>query len=420
MLDHLAAYEMKSATQPMSGVPSRLIKALHDARRHTLALVADLNDEQLIGPRLEIVNPLLWEIAHIAWFQEYWVLRHLNGRAPILPDGDALYDSAKVAHETRWDLPLPSRTKTLAYMQEVLNRITDQYQHQEEIDAQAEYFLSLALFHEDMHDEAFGYTRQTLGYPKPCFDEHGKTPASDGLNASEDLKDAQIPGGTFLLGSLPDRPFVFDNETDAHEVEVNAFAISRTAVTNAEFAAFVNDRGYEREEFWSEAGWRWRQSVKAQHPVYWQRDGGEWLRREFDQLVPLESSLPVLHVNCYEAESYCHWARRRLPSEAEWEMAASTEPNDEGSAISDRTRRFPWGDEPPTATRANLDWRGGGCIAVCALPESDSAFGCRQMIGNVWEWTASDFNAYPGFKPGPYQEYSAPWFGDHRVLRGGC
>jgi iron(II)-dependent oxidoreductase len=234
------------------------------------------------------------------------------------------------------------------------------------------------------------------------------------------LGEAQISGGRFLLGSLPDRPFVFDNEMDAHEVQVEPFLISRTAVTNVEFAAFVDDRGYEREEFWSDAGWRWRQNEKARHPVYWQRDDGNWLRREFDQFVPLESWLPVLHVSWYEAEAFCGWAKRRLPTEAEWEMAATTEANDEGNAGSNRKRTFPWGDDSPTATRANLDWRAGGCIDVRALPDSDSTFGCRQMIGNVWEWTASDFNAYPGFKAGAYREYSAPWFGDHKVLRGGC
>src|SRR5262249_8309316 len=127
------------------------LDALQDARRHTLALISDLQDEQLMGPRLQIVNPLLWEIGHVAWFQEHWVLRHLNGRPPLLPHGDKLYDSATVAHDTRWDLPLPSRAQTLQYMQEVLDRITDRYLGRE-LDPQAEYFLSLALFHEDMHD----------------------------------------------------------------------------------------------------------------------------------------------------------------------------------------------------------------------------------------------------------------------------
>jgi iron(II)-dependent oxidoreductase len=396
------------------------LAALQDARQHTLALIADLNSEQLMGPRLQIVNPLLWEIGHLAWFQEYWVLRHLNDRAPILPKGDTLYDSATVAHDTRWDLPLPSRAQTLAYLQEVLNRIIDQYQHKEELDPRAKYFLSLALFHEDMHDEAFGYTRQTLGHAKPSFDGSNESSANSNAITDVDLGDAQIPGGRLLLGSLPDRPFTFDNEMDAHEVQIEPFAISRTAITGSQFAAFVDERGYEREEFWSSEGWRWRRGVNATHPVYWERDGKQWLRRDFDRLVPLEDYLPVLHVNWFEAESFCRWAKRRLPTEAEWEMAASCEPSVNGAAVSEQKRRFPWGEKPAESGQANLDWRGGGCIDVRGLPESDSAFGCRQMIGNAWEWTASDFNPYPGFKPGPYKEYSAPWFGDHKVLRGGC
>ncbi len=401
-----------------------VIEALREARRRTLALVADLTDEQMMGSRLEIVNPLLWEIGHVAWFQEYWALRHLNGLSPILPNGDALYDSAKVAHETRWDIPLPSRTQTLAYLQDVLDRIIDRGPAKD-ADGKAAYFLTLGLFHEDMHDEAFGYTRQTLGYPKPSFHSVGDTPQSTENSATQgslaaQSGDTQIPGGRFLLGSVPDRPFVFDNEMNRHEVEVKPFSISKTAVTNAEFAEFVDGRGYERREFWSDAGWRWRESVSAEHPVYWQRESNEWFRRNFDQIGPLEDYLPVLHVNWYEADAFCRWARRRLPSEAEWEMAASAEPTTDGRVISEHERRFPWGVEAPKANRANLDWRAGGCIDVRALAEGDSAFGCRQMIGNVWEWTASDFNPYPGFVPGPYKEYSAPWFGNHKVLRGGC
>jgi iron(II)-dependent oxidoreductase len=417
------------------------LDALHDAYRHTLDLIADLSDEQLIGPRLDIVNPLLWEIGHVAWFQEYWVLRHLNGGAPALPHGDALYDSAQVAHHTRWDLPLPPRAQTLAYLQRVLDQITDRYQQLESIDGQAEYFLSLALFHQDMHNEAFGYTRQTLAYPQPRFDSSPSPQAERGLggevrraNPSPDpsshagrgeipdlicdatLSDAEIPGGRLLVGTLPTKQFTFDNEMDAHEVEIVPFAISRTAVTNAEFAAFVDEDGYQREELWSRDGWHWRQTVDAGHPVYWQRDGSNWLHRCFDRVNRLEDFLPVLHVNWYEAESYCRWAKRRLPTEAEWEMAASCEPG------VTRTRKgyFPWGDKPAEIGMANLDWRQGGCIDVRALAEGDSALGCRQMIGNTWEWTASDFNPYPGFKPGAYKEYSAPWFGEHKVLRGGC
>ena len=399
--------------------PAAITESLREARRRTISLVDDLNDEQMRGPCLEIVNPLLWEIGHVAWFQEYWVLRHLNGLSPILPNGDALYDSAKVAHETRWAIPLLSRTEVQDYMQAVLGRVMDLYGGGKDHEDDAAYFLSLALLHEDMHDEAFTYTRQTLGYPKPSFDGAVRQ-SNERFDAFEELGDALIPGGKFVLGSVPDRDFIFDNEMDAHEVENGPFAISRTAVTNSEFAAFVDEGGYEREEFWSDAGWRWRESSEAKHPVYWQRQGNQWLRRNFDELVPLEDRLPVLHVNWYEADAFCRWAKRRLPTEAEWEIAASGEPTAAGQGIGEHRLRFPWGDEAPTPERANLDWRAMGCIDVRALPKGDSAFGCRQMIGNVWEWTASDFNPYPGFVPGPYKEYSAPWFGDHKVLRGGC
>ena len=423
------ARSSRNKTGRMDSSFSAITKSLREARGRTLALVGDLNQDQMIGPRLEIVNPLLWEIGHLAWFQEYWVLRHLYGRKPILANGDALYDSAKVAHETRWNLPLPSKSGTHAYMQNVLDEVMDLCESEEasrRID-EAAYFLSLVLLHEDMHDEAIAYTRQTLGYAKPNFaDDKATTPSPEQTDQIKEesspatLGDALVPGGRFVLGSAPDRRFVFDNEMDAHEVELSPFEISRTAVTNAEFVAFVEDHGYERRELWIKEGWRWRVGAVAQHPVYWLRDGKEWFCREFNVVVPLNERLPVVHVNWYEADAYCRWAGRRLPTEAEWEMAAAAEPRTIGERLTNRKRRFPWGDEPPTPEDANLDWRAMGCVEVEALPAGDSAFGCRQMIGNVWEWTATNFGAYPGFVPGPYKEYSAPWFGDHKVLRGGC
>ena len=386
---------------------SELIEKLQEARLRTLRLVDDLDDEQMIGPRLSIANPLRWEIGHIAWFQEYWVLRHLCGRSPRLARGDALYDSAKVAHDTRWDLKLPRKSDTIAYTLSILDDVTKYVRKM--ISDETEYFLSLALFHEDMHGEAITYTRQTLGYSAPRL-SRSEPPVADPITSG----DAFIPGGSFLLGNNAQDGFVFDNEKQPFQVDVEPFAISLTATTDAEFLAFVDDRGYERRELWSNDGWQWRQSVGAKHPVYWKFDGGEWWRRDFDRIVKLEGNLPVLHVNWYEADAYCRWARRRLPTEAEWEMAASTEPG------SNRKRRFPWGDQSPTPRHANLDSRALGCVAVDALAAGDSAYGCRQMIGNTWEWTATDFMPYPGFVAGPYKEYSEPWFGNHKVLRGGC
>jgi len=407
------------------------IELLQEARERTLALVTDLDDEQLIGPRLSIVNPLRWEIGHIAWFQEYWVLRHLNHRAPILDGGDALYDSARVSHETRWDLPLPSKADTIRYMQRVLDQVVHLDDREEPTD-DAAYFLSLALQHENMHAEAITYTRQTLGYPAPRFKVVDEIAKQSSASVDRELRsykaltgelgDALVPGGTFVLGSTPGQRFLFDNELSAHDVDVEHFAISRTAVTNGEYAAFVDDGGYNRQTLWCDEGWRWRKSIDAKHPVYWCFSEGKWWRRNFDEMVPLADHMPVLHINWYEADAFCRWAGRRLPTEVEWEIAAAAVLSSDGRRIAANKRQFPWGDEEPTTTtdRANLDWRNMGCLDVRALPAGDSAFGCRQMIGNVWEWTASDFLPYPGFVAGPYKEYSEPWFGNHKVLRGGC
>lgn len=396
---------------------AQLMEWVPDARERTFEVVGDLTDDQLMGPRLAIVNPLLWEIGHVAWFQEKWVLRHVGRQKPIRRDGDALYDSAAIPHDTRWNLPLPSREETLAYMREVRDRVLERLR-QPEPEPEEVYFVLLSLFHEDMHTEAFAYTRQTLGYPPPRMSlALERVPAGGGGSLPGD---ADIPGGTFLLGAAPGEPFVFDNEKWAHPVEVKPFAIARAPVTQAEFAGFVGDDGYRRRELWSEEGWRWREGVSAEHPVYWRRvSQGSWLRRHFDRWVRLEPDHPVIHVNWYEAEAYCRWAGRRLPTEAEWEVAAAAGPDRESRGLSPRKRRFPWGDDPPDPARANLDWQAAGCLDVGSLPAGDSPFGCRQMIGNIWEWTTSDFLPYPGFVVDPYKEYSAPWFGTRKVLRGG-
>src|SRR6266436_868523 len=277
---------MEAPTAPNPGA-SVLAQWLQDARRRTLSLVEDLTDDQLMGPRLAIVNPLLWEIGHQAWFQEKWVLRHAAHQQPIRPDADALYDSAAVPHDTRWDLPLPNRDETLRYMttvrDRVLERILQREPSREEI-----YFVLLSVFHEDMHTEAITYTRQTLGYPAPRVrkSEIGgqrsevRDQRSEGNGALPG--DVQVPGGTFWLGATPDEPFVFDpdepfvfdNEKWAHPVEIEPFALARAPVTQQEFAAFVDDGGYRERRFWSEAGWRWRQEASAEHPVYWQSEGG--------------------------------------------------------------------------------------------------------------------------------------------------
>jgi iron(II)-dependent oxidoreductase len=389
---------------------------LQDARRRTLDLIGDLTDQQLLGPRLALVNPLLWEIGHLAWFHEKWVLRYAGNRSPLRADADSLYDSSAVPHDIRWDLLLPSRSETLRYMNQVQDQILELLLHRTPTAAET-YFILLSIFHEDMHAEAFTYTRQTLQYPRPKLTPIGNAKGTvSRLPAGPWPGDVQIPGGTFLLGSTADEPFVFDNEKWAHPVILEPYAIARAPVTQAEFAAFVDAEGYRRAEFWSEAGWRWVQSTEARKPLHWQHQAGGWLRRVFNRWVPLEPHRPVIHVNWYEAEAYCRWSGRRLPTEAEWEAAAAAS----GPDLSVAKRRFPWGDSPPDAGHAQLDGYDLGCCDVADLPAGDSYFGCRQMIGNIWEWTGSDFLPYPGFVADPYRDYSQPWFGTHKVLRGGA
>ncbi len=395
-----------------------LAAALQDARTRTLGVVGDLTEEQLLGPRLAIVNPPRWEYGHVGWFHERWAARHLRGLASLRADGDTLYDSATVPQDTRWDLPLPSWLETQDYAQTILDRLLRRLGAAHEPNADEAYFHQLIVFHEDMHGEAFIYTRQTHGYAPPPFLQGATSPPQPSDGAAGD---AAVPGGTFWVGAPPDGGFVFDNEKWAHPVALAPFRIARTAVTNAEFAAFVADGGYRRRALWSAPGWAWRESVVANHPDYWRpAAGARFEMRVYDAWRPLAEDHPVLHVCWYEADAYCRWAGRRLPTEAEWEAAAAGLPAADSDGLAPTKRRYPWGDAPPTAAHANLDGTYGGTASVEAFPAGDSVFGCRQMLGNVWEWTATDFGPYPGFVTDPYNEYSVPWFGTHKVLRGGC
>lgn len=397
-----------------------LARRLEDARRRTLELTADLQGERLFGPKLSIVNPPLWEVGHVGFFHDYFALRTLHGLDDYqVADAESLYDSSSIDHDDRWELPLPDMATTRDYLDRVQQAMLSRLPDGGRADEATSYVYQLTLLHEDMHGEAFTYTRQTLGYPAPELSAPAP-PAPEGGGPLEG--DVEVPGGEHVLGSGPEVPFRFDNEKQAHTVEVAPFAIARAPVINAEFAAFVDAGGYERREYWSEAGWAWREQEGRTAPRYWQRDGvGNWQQRVFDRVEPLAPHQPVCFVNVYEAEAYCAWAGRRLPTELEWEVAASRAPSADGQSLAPGKRLLPWGDEPaPDAQRANLDGLRLGCVDVGALPEGDSAFGCRQMLGNVWEWTASRFDPFPGFRPDLYRDYSQPWFPEgRRVLRGG-
>jgi iron(II)-dependent oxidoreductase len=386
-----------------------LAAALSDARKYTLALYAHLDDDQRRFPYLPIVNPPDWELAHVGWFHEYWCLRGAGDGAlgpSRFPDADPLLNSAIIPHKERWNRPELPWPRVLDYLDAVQADGLERLASGRDDDL---YFFQLALLHEDMHGEALLMTLQTLGLPAPAA---YRGPARPPPRAPLPRSEVPFPGGEFEMGSRAGRGFVFDNELQPHVVRIAPFALAARTVTAGEYAAFVEAGGYARREWWSDDGWAWRTRVGAQTPLYWRRDRDRWLVRRFDRWQPLDEEAAMVHVCAHEAEAYCAYAGARLPTEAEWEYAARF-----GVRGDDR---YPWGGA--ALADRGVNWHGayGGPVAPGALPAGDTPTGLRQMIGNVWEWTATPFAPYPGFAPGPYKEYSEPWFHTHRVLRGGC
>jgi iron(II)-dependent oxidoreductase len=384
-----------------------LASALRESREYTLSMYGHLEGAQWQVPLLEIVNPPIWELAHIAFFQEFFCRRWrpddpAGARVPSrLPGADALFDSRTVAHDSRWTLDYPPLQAVLGYLGETLEQTLEDLAASR---ADDRHRFRLALYHEDMHGEALLMTLHTLGLAPPRR-AHEPMPAQDPGPA----RDVRFAGGEFLQGARrDDGEHAFDNEKWAHPVRIAPFAMASRPVTNREYLAFVEEGGYGRDECWTEEGRRWRDAASASAPRNWAREDGAWAMRWFDSQGPLRGDEPVVQVCRHEAEAWCRWAGRRLPTESEWEFAARN---------GGREDRYPWGDAAPSRA-AGLDYRLER--PACAPDPSPAPSGLEMMIGGVWEWTASDFAPYPGFEKDAYAEYSEPWFHTHAVLRGGC
>lgn len=358
---------MINDARTFSGEP--LAAALREARAFTHARVDDLSDTQWAVPQLAGVNLVAWELAHLAWFGEFWILRgpHRVGddgfvhaaRPARVAGPDAHFDSARLAHAQRWQIELPSRAQLADTMRAQLESCIAALPDDE--DDATLYFHRLVLFHELMHGEAFAWLRARLGYPAPTGVVLQRVEGGDPI---------AVRGGPVHIGWVPGRKgFRFDNEHPGRDLTLQDFQIDAAPVTAGQFLRFIEAGGYHDPAWWPGDAGAWRAQSGVAHPARWRHADGGWQVRWFDRWLPLEREQPVVHVNAFEAEAWCRWAGRRLPSAAEWEHAA--------------------------------------------------AAGCLRWGHGVWEWTADPFVAYPGFVAGPYKDYSEPWFRSHRELRGG-
>ncbi len=395
-----------------------LARRLERVRERTLALIAPLEWATLRKQHVPILSPIVWDLGHVANFEELWLIQRAAGEAPLDDAYGAMFDAMLNPRQDRERLALPDQRVLFTYLGQVRERSLETLERWAERGDEGDRLLAdafvfeLVAEHEEQHQETILQALQVMAEPPYTPALRRRTPPGGAVPGGM----IEIAAGRFEMGT--DGPgFVYDNERGAHAVELPAFAIDPAPVTQGAYLRFIEDGGYRRRELWSEAGWRWREETGARAPGNWlaaEGAGGGWWLRTMDRLRPLPEREPVSHVAYWEAEAYARWAGKRLPTEAEWEKAATWDP------ASERKRRYPWGDEPPTPERANLDQLAFGPAEVGAYPAGVSAYGVHQMVGDVWEWTASDFRAYPGFEAYPYAEYSEVFFGpDYQVLRGG-
>jgi iron(II)-dependent oxidoreductase len=357
---------MTTGVREWAPTKPELAAALKGARELTLRLIEPVADEDLVAQFSPIMSPLVWDLAHIGWFEELWLIRRIAGSEPSLERFDDLYDAFQHRRGQRSKLPILTPSEARAYLETVRRhalRVLEAVQLDEsDLLLRDAYVYGLVLQHELQHQETMLQTLQLSGVSYPA-------PPHDDLQAPPRPEDVLVPAGPFTLGT-DDQPWAYDNEQPANVVELPAFWIERHPVTNERFAEFVEVGGYRERRYWSDDGWDWLREEDVEAPLYWQRVRGGWERRRFARWEPVPSAEPVQHISFYEAEAFAAWAGKRLPDEAEWEKAAQ-------GAASD-------------------------------------------MLGEVWEWTSSAFTGYPGFTAFPYAEYSEVFFGDeYRVLRGG-
>jgi iron(II)-dependent oxidoreductase len=413
-MTHTAPTNPAGHTATDDRLRATLATELAEARRRTLWLVEPLSDEDLRRQHDPLMSPVLWDLGHIAAFEDLWLTRNLTGRIEFT-EMPGLYNPFEHPRRVRGTLTLPGLAEARQTMDEIRARALDRLEAADFRSGpgllQHGFVYRMVLQHEYQHGETILQTLQ-LKQGSPYWPpERRELPVLTGLRQPGDM--VFFPGGPVELGT-DDRSAAYDNERPRHRASLTPFWIDVTPVTNGQFLEFVEGGGYQRRELWSNEGWHWLEEADVFAPKHWDKSADGWTTRTMDRTRALDPVRPVCHVCYYEAEAYARFAGKRLPTEEEWEAAASWDP------ASGAKRMYPWGDEPWTPELANLDQTAFDTAPVAAYPRNVSAIGCYGMIGDVWEWTASDFRGYPGFEPFPYSEYSEAFFGsEYKVLRGG-
>ena len=401
--------------QHRQGRHQEIAPRLDEARERTMLLVAPLSEEDLHRQHDVLMSPIVWDLGHIAHFEELWLVRNLEGPVQF-GEMPGVYNPFENPRRVRGQLALPSLAECRAIMDEIRSRVLERLsleQHAASVDADLlhdGYVYTMVLQHEYQHGETILQTLQ-LKAGEPYRAPRCYTPPTLRMsNAHRGM--VRFPGGRVRVGT-DDRSVAYDNERPAHEIELAPFSIDVYPVTNGDYLEFMRAGGYSRREWWSDAGWKWLAEAGVESPKYWSRDGDAWLTRTMDRVAPVDSDRPVCHVCYHEADAFARFAGKRLPTEFEWETAAGWD------AATQEMRPFPWGNEPPTPRHANVDQLSFTTAPVGSYEANWSPLGCYGMIGDVWEWTSSDFTPYPGYRTFPYPEYSEVFFGnEYKVLRG--
>ena len=393
-------------------IKGRIVADLDRARARTQLLTEALDDAELVQQHSRLMSPLVWDLAHIGNQEELWLLRDVGGKDPILPETvDQLYDAFQHPRADRPALPLLDPAASRRYIGEVRTKVIDLLDRtplQGRRLTSGGFVFGMIAQHEQQHAETMLATHQLRHGDPVLTASPPPVPITTALPA-----EVLVPAGPFTMGTSA-HPWALDNERPAHHVQVPAFWLDTVPVTNGDYQRFLAAGGYDDQRWWHPMGWRHRVETDVTAPLFWQQDGREWLRRRFSRLEPVPADEPVMHVSWYEADAYARWAGKRLPTESEWEKAARHDP------ASGVVRQYPWGDDEATAQRANLGQDHLQPAPVGAYPAGASPLGIHQLIGDVWEWTSSDFSPYPGFVAWPYREYSEVFFGpEYKVLRGG-